>query len=329
MAIEHFLKGRVRGWLGCIVATSVFLLSMSVFAAEPIRGIYGVPSVKNVDPSSYVGELERASVKAVFVPSEKETIRWFKEKGFHVYLSVNAFGGKGAWKKYPDSRPVKSDGSYLGSEPGYKGHGGVCPTYTGWRQERLEYVESLVREFGGEHGIDGIWLDFIRYPGLWEVPEPNIPDTCYCLGCLEKFQGATDIKIPSGLGAKGSAAWIKENCPYRWMVWKKTQIASFVSEVRNVMEKNQGKKLLKLGLFLVPWTKGERGNAISYLLGQDPFQLSALADVISPMVYHKMCGKSEEWGGVHDPILQGNRTQPGVAHCPVGRLCTRRIWGCG
>ena len=265
--------------------------------AEPVKGLYGVPTVERTDPNTYFSRLKEAGVNAVFVPPEEKTIKWFKGKGFHVYLSVNAFGGKGAWKKYPDSRPVKSDGSYLGSEPGYKGHGGVCPTHTGWRQERLKYVESLVREFGGEHGIDGIWLDFIRYPGLWEVPEAKIPDTCYCPRCLAEFQQDTGINIPSGLDTEGSAAWIKGNTLYEWMKWKKEQIASFVSEVRNVMEKNQGKKPLKLGLFLVPWTKGERGDAISYLLAQDPFQLAAVADVISPMVYHKMCGKSAEWVG--------------------------------
>ena len=256
--------------------------------------MYGLPSIGRVNPSTYAAHLKDAGINGVFVPPEKETVRWFKENGYQVYVSVNAFGGKSTWKDHPDSRPVKADGSFLGSEAGYKGHGGVCPTHEEWRKERLGYVKRLLEELDG---IDGIWLDFIRYPGLWEVAEPNIPNTCYCPRCLAKFQQDTDIKIPSGLDTKGSAAWIKENCPYRWMVWKKTQIASFVSEVRNVMEKNQGKKLLKLGLFLVPWTKGERGNAISYLLGQDPFQLAALADVISPMVYHKMCGKGEEWVG--------------------------------
>ncbi|MEA2038878.1 MAG: hypothetical protein U9N82_03490 [Thermodesulfobacteriota bacterium] len=276
-----------------------FVFSLLPFPAhgEAVKGIYGVPSIRSVDPSSYVGELEKAGVNAVFVPPEEETVRWFKNRGFQVYVSVNAFGGKGAWKKYPDSRPVKSNGKYLGSTPGYKGHGGVCPTHTGWRQERLKHIESIVKNFGGEDGAGGIWLDFIRYPGVWEVPEPEIPDTCYCPRCLAKFQQESGVKIPSGLGAKGSAAWIKENCLYRWMVWKKAQIESFVLETRDVMEKNQGKKPLKLGLFLVPWTKGERGDAISYLLAQDPFQISALADVISPMVYHKMCGKSEEWVG--------------------------------
>ena len=240
--------------------------------------------------------MERAGVNAVFVPAEEETVHYFKKRGFQVYVAVNAFGGKAGWN-YPDSRPVKSDGSYLGSAPGYKGHGGMCPTHPGWRNERLKYIEKIVQEFGGMDGIDGVWLDFIRYPGFWEVPDPKIPDTCYCPRCLAKFQRDSGINMPSGLDAKGLAAWIKAHAPYQWMVWKKEQIASFVSETRDVMENNRGKKPLKLGLFLVPWTKGERGDAISYLLAQYPFQLSALADVISPMVYHDMCGKSAEWVG--------------------------------
>ena len=298
MAVEMESGGRlILSRLGPLFFAFVFFVLPGLAMGEVVRGIYGVPSIKNVDPSSYVGELEKAGVNAVFVPADNETVKWFKNRGFQVYVSVNAFGGKGGWKKYPDSRPVKSNGEFLGSTPGYKGHGGMCPTHQGWRNERLKYIEKLVKELGSEGGIDGVWLDFIRYPGLWEVPEPEIPDTCYCPRCLAKFQQDTGINIPSGLGAKGSASWIKAHALYKWMEWKKAQIASFVSETRAVMEKNRGKNLLKLGLFLVPWTKGEKGDAISYLLAQDAFQLSGLVDVISPMVYHKMCGRRAEWVG--------------------------------
>ncbi|MBW2208761.1 MAG: hypothetical protein JRG79_17805 [Deltaproteobacteria bacterium] len=75
------------------------------------------------------------------------------------------------------------------------------------------------------------------------------------------------------------------------MVWKKEQIASFVDEAGNVLGDRT------LGLFLVPWTKGEKGNELSYALAQDPFQLAQQVDVISPMVYHKMCGQPASWVG--------------------------------
>ena len=255
------------------------------------RGIFGIPSIKKLHPSTYISQLKQAEINAVFVPADGETIKWFKEHGFGVYIAINAFGGKGAWKRYPDSVPVKADGQLLGSEPDYKGHGGVCPTHPAWRGERLKHVKHIIKQFGGQGGIDGIWLDFIRYPGLWEVKEPRIPDTCYCQRCLRKFQEDSRVKLPAESEEKKAALWIKKHCPYEWMKWKKEQILSFVIDVRETLGP------LKLGLFLVPWTKGEKQNAISYRLAQDAFQLSREADVISPMLYHKMCGKPPPWVG--------------------------------
>ncbi len=265
-------------------------------ANEP-TGIFGVPSIDKLDPSKCISQLKQAGIGAVFVPPDRKTVEWFKNGGLNVYVCVNAFGGKWAWKRYPDSRPVKADGRLLGSEPDYKGHGGVCPTHPLWRHERLKQIEKLVKEFGGEGGIDGIWLDFVRYPGLWEVKEPEIPDTCYCTRCLEKFGQDTHIELPTGLMCSTAAQWVGENFPYEWMAWKKEQISSFVEEVRKILHGTSDKRRLKLGLFVVPWTKGERQNAVSYSLGQDAFQLSALVDVISPMLYHKMCEKTSSWIG--------------------------------
>lgn len=96
------------------------------------RGIFGVPSIKKLHPSKYISQLKQAEINAVFLPADGETIRWFKEHGFKVYIAINAFGGKGAWKRYPDSRPIKVNGQLMGSEPNYKGHGGVCPTHPAW-----------------------------------------------------------------------------------------------------------------------------------------------------------------------------------------------------
>lgn len=275
------------------------------------RGIFGIPSVTKLHPSRYISQLRKAHINAVFVPKDGETIRWFRAHGFKVYIAFNAFGGKASWKRYPDSRVVKADGSFLGSEADYKGYGDVCATHQGWRRERLQRIERLVRQFGGDEGIDGIWLDFIRYPGLWEVKEPIIPDTCYCMRCLEKFQHDTTITLPHNCGPKEAATRIRENYHYQWMKWKKEQISSFVAEVRGVLDRLSPKKQLTLGLFLVPWTKGERRNAISYRLAQDAFQLSRKADVISPMLYHTMCGHNHSWVGYMTRYYKER------AHCKV------------
>ena len=296
----------------CLVFFIFILLIFPLQAqAEVVRGIFGLPSIGNFQATECLSQLRQAGINAVFVPADKKTIKWFKVHGLRVYVSVNVFGGKEAWKRYPDSRPIKADGNLLGSEPDYKGHGGVCPTHKPWRHERLKYIEKLVKDYGGVEGIDGIWLDFIRYPGLWEVKEPEIPDTCYCSRCLKKFRQDTDIDLPVGLRPYDAALWIRKNCFYEWMMWKKEQILYFVTEASKIIHGISNKKPLKLGLFLVPWTKGKRQNAISYRLAQDAFQLSEVGDVISPMLYHKMCGQTESWVGYM------TRYYKETAHCQV------------
>ena len=275
----------------------IFLITLFLFfsievQASLVKGIYGIPSIKEKDPLIYISQLKKAGVNAVFVPADKDTISFFKEHGLKVFISVNAFGGRSAWKKYPDARPLKSDGTLLGSEPGYKGRGGICPTHRQWRTERLKYIEKLITQFPD---IDGIWLDFIRYPGLWEVKNPEIPDTCYCRRCLKQFQDDMHLSLPEGLNTTDASLWIKNNCSYDWMKWKKKQISSFVKAVGKLVKGIPSGKDIKLGLFLVPWTKGERQNAISFRLAQDAFELSQHVDVISPMVYHKMCGQPASW----------------------------------
>lgn len=293
------------------IAAFIFLFGCFLPNAhsEVIRGVYGVPTVGKTDPSESI--LKHSNINAVFSPAHPETIKWFKKRGLKVFISINVFGGKGAWKRYPDSRPIKDDGAFLGSMPGYRGHGGVCPTHRAWRRERLDYIEGLLNRFGGEDGIDGIWLDFIRYPGLWEVEKPEIPDTCYCRRCLKKFQQDRDILLPHGLKASEAAALIKKDYAYEWMRWKKAQISSFVTEVREILNGSPAGGSIILGLFLAPWSKGEKENAISFVLAQDPFQLSGQADVISPMLYHRMCGRPESWVGYM------TRYYRETAFCPV------------
>lgn len=318
---------------------TIFILFLPASGyAEVVKGVYGVPSISSgkVD----LVEMKRAGVNAVFVSPDRETIAAFKQSGFKVFVSVNVFGGKGAWKKYPDAIPVKADGTRLGSEPGYKGSGGVCPTHEKWRRDRLASIAGLVRKYGGSQGIDGIWLDFIRYPGQWETAETiinpkvqhskdvalgshsqhadagyriesgmtennqssccrRIPDTCYCGRCLEKFaasEHAAGFKVNYSSYTQQVSSLIAKEFAYGWMQWKKENIHSFVAEARKIIDAEKRRELM-LGIFAVPWKKGERNNAISFKLAQDIGRLSRLVDVVSPMAYHRMLGQSPQWVG--------------------------------
>ena len=95
-----------------------------------------------------------------------------------------------------------------------------------------------------------------------------------------------------------AAAWILANCADIWFEWRCLQIASFVDAARDVLERHRPGATL--GLFTVPWT----GQAMDRLdieqahiriVGQDPALLGPRVDVLSPMVYHRLCGQDVDW----------------------------------
>ena len=269
-------------------------------------GIYGVPSTTTQVGSTIIDQLKKHAVTAVFAQPDEHQLKQLKNSGFQVFLTLNAFGGKQAWTLFADSIPVSPDNQDFITQ-----HGGICPTHPGWRKNRLSLVKEWLTKYGETGLIDSIWLDFIRYPGLWEIPQPEIPDTCYCNRCLTKFQHDMNVSLPNGLTAELAAQWIHANAPCKWMSWKKEQINSFAREVKQLINNHPGTRHLVLGLFLVPWTKGEQHNAISGLLSQDAGKLGTIADIVSPMLYHEMCGRSLPW------IKKTTEYFRDAANCPV------------
>lgn len=277
--MELSLKAGIFLWF-----TALLIFSPSGSGAG-VLGIYGVDKDKP--------EFAHHHVDAVFVPPKEELITAHSEAGRIVFLTLNVFGGSGGWKDFPDARPVRADGEYL--DPSL---GGICPTHEGWRRSRLELLSSWLEKYRGASAVDGIWLDFIRYPGRWEQGSPEIPDTCYCSRCLAKFQGDTGIRvIDEAKTVAEKASWIHANARLPWMAWKKEQVVSFAREAKQVVRQAAGDRSVLLGAFLVPWRKSDYDGALSFHLAQDAKLLAPYIDVFSPMVYHRMVERSVAWVG--------------------------------
>jgi len=100
-----------------------------------------------------------------------------------------------------------------------------------------------------------IWLDGFRFGGYWETKGNKIKN----------------IHEPCG--------WCKNK--------KRSDILiSVASSIREILPWQ-----LPLGYFAVPFKKEEKSEVVE-ILGQDHFFLSQLFDFISPMIYHRMIGKS-------------------------------------
>ena len=207
--------------------------------------------------------------------------------GMPVYAEFGCFAGQRWWERAPASRPITAAGTCLEPEGWYCG---VNPSIPEVRQDRLAALERLV----GEHELDGVWLDFIRWPCHWEVPEPTLPRTSFDPFTLAAFCRDTGNDVPVADPAAAARVLLSEH-EAEWTAWRCAQITSWVADARAVLHRVRPQALL--GLFGVPWRLSERGGAILNIVGQDYRALGQNVDIFSPMVYHRMCGYPVEWIG--------------------------------
>lgn len=194
-----------------------------------------------------------------------------KNCGLKLNVEIGLFAGSDLWKKYPESIPIDKDGNKASIVDWYAG---VCPNNPRVKKEKLHEIKNIIKTIP----IDGLWLDFIRYPCHWEdVRNKIITEYCFCPVCRSKY-------------AKDVGADLKTNL---WYEWKCTQIFKFAKQARDIIKNNN--KNISLGLFSVPWKRNEYGKAIKRVVGQDFEKLAEVVDVFSPMTYHHMCGRPVEW----------------------------------
>jgi hypothetical protein len=232
-------------------------------------------------------QLRALGFVGVFVKSyEAEWIAGLKESGLKVYASLTCFMGAGVWQRFPGSRPILPDGSPAPRDDWYEP---AIPTLPELRQARLAQLDHLAQTLP----LDGIWLDFIRWPARWEKPELSLYHSSFDALTLSQFQRDTGLAPPEG----AISHWLSQNVGDPWFSWRCKQIASFVALAREHLKVHLPEALL--GVFTIPWTDSDCINGISApnirIVGQDLQSLQAHADVLSPMVYHRLCGKTADW----------------------------------
>lgn len=215
-----------------------------------------------------------------------------------IYAEFGCFRGKDWWDRVPESRPIKADGEPMEPEDWYYG---VNPTVPQVRTELLESLETLL----ANHQIDGVWLDFIRWPCRWEKTTPKLIQTSFDEATLARFRQDTGIKAatPHDILTAHIDAWES---------WKCTQILTWVAQARAVIDRVRPDA--DLGMFGLPWRKADHDGAITRLIGQDFAALAQYIDIFSPMTYHLMCSQPPEW--IID-VAQEVKNLTGRQICPI------------
>ncbi|GAG16354.1 unnamed protein product, partial [marine sediment metagenome] len=142
----------------------------SVLARRPMRTLFGLPTgmgpFKEKSPQQIAELLEAAGVDGVVqMPHDARLVDAMHEAGIRAYAEIGCFSGKKPWETFPGTRPITAAGDPFDAEGGY---GGLCLNHDAYLANLLERVGHLL----DQAKWDGLWLDFIRWPGRWEEKEP-------------------------------------------------------------------------------------------------------------------------------------------------------------
>jgi Putative glycosyl hydrolase domain len=204
----------------------------------------------------------------------------------------------------PELWPVLENGERRSQMEWYVG---MSPTDSRRRGEALAEVKSIARTYP----VDGIFLDFARWPLHWEIelrPEQDRPlDSSFDPATLAMFEEATGA-LPRDLDTTSArAAWIHRNRLAEWVAFKCKVVNDFVSEAREALK--EAKADAELGIYVAPDVNG----LTEPLTGQRIKDLAPLVDWIAPMLYHNILLQPPTWiASTLAPVVKvaGKKTLP-------------------
>ncbi len=138
--------------------------------------------------------------------------------------------------------------------------------------EVREYLQSLITEIATNYEVDGIHLDYIRYPFQSHTGEMNYG---YSIAARQQFRSQTGID-PARLTPNG-VLWSE------WTEFRTEQIDSFVAEVSQNLREFRPELTLSTAVF--PMEKGDRLYKIQQ--GWEKWVANEWIDLLVPMTYAK------------------------------------------
>jgi len=282
-------------------------------ASSPIVGAFVFPDFWE-NPShadSKLAHLRACGVNAIMTESESYELRAVDaahKAGLRFFAGVACFSDHASnfrrLRKRPELWPVLENGR---RRPQMEWYVGLSPTDRQLQEEALAQMRSVARSYP----VDGVFLDFARWPLHWEIelrPERDRPlDSSFDAATLAIFEEATGA-LPRDLDTiSARAAWIRRNRLSDWVEFKCKVVTDFVSEARKAL--NEEMAAAQLGIYVVPDVKG----LTEPLTGQRVKDLAPLVDWIAPMLYHNILLQPSAWvASALAPVVKvaGRKTLP-------------------
>lgn len=255
--------------------------------STPLRGLYGGVPTEILESGQSLREF---GVDAVWLGSGSftpERLALLRAEGVQVYAEFNTLHVADYVKAHPDAAPIGTDGRV---SPPPEGWQGVCPTHEAYRASRMAAFRALLTDYA----IDGVWLDYHHSHASWERAVPNMPDTCFCARCLQRFQKASGVRLPDAPTADLSRQLLTTHRE-QWVRWRLDLFTDWVREFAAIRDEVRPAALL--GTFHNPWSDDDHDGARLEKLAIDLRAQAAYIDVFSPMPYHARFGYADdpEW----------------------------------
>lgn len=245
-----------------------------------------------------IAALRECGINAILTESETydaAAIDAVHELGLRFYAGVACFSDHttnfARLAARPELWPILESGE---RRPQMEWYVGISPTDLAHQRAIL----SLISSVGSAYEIDGLFLDFVRWPLHWEIElrpgRPYPPDSSFDEVTLERFADATGVVPPPRLDTVAARAdWIHEHHRQDWIDFKCGVVTAFVGEAKEALKASRPGA--ELGIFTVPDVDGRTEP----LTGQRLEALAPLADRVSPMLYHNIL--------LRPPTLVGRR----------------------
>ena len=145
--------------------------------------------------------LSDAGVDGVFLKHhDRAWCEALKASGLKVYGSHTIFmDNDNRWQEIAGCRPITNSGDPAPVQDWYRP---LLPTSMPVRELRLAQLSDLLADLS----LDGVWLDFIRWPARWESGEPKLYHSSFDPMTLSQFQTETGIVLPATCADATAAA---------------------------------------------------------------------------------------------------------------------------
>ncbi len=201
-----------------------------------------------------------------------DALRAFHGLGIAVRAHLAVGNDPAIAEAHPDWLAVRRDGVAARPPQAWEStsYYHLCPA----RPEYQEYLLGVVAEIARGYPIDGIDLDYIRYP--WTPAGPY----CYCDHCRSTYRDSagTDPVVLE----PGQAGWEE------WLDWRAARVTDLVRRIGETLRRERPRATLMA--YIAAWyaETGERSEVakIRERFGQDVAALAPHVDAYAPMLYH-------------------------------------------